>query len=640
MKTLFGLPRLPRLDLPPDLRVAELRPAPKPRLTVKRRTKSGYATADDRLIGDALVRLRRARSSPRATSAQVVYSPPGEEVAKQAKARAGESGEAKAVEGDPANRRGGSRRRLRRTGDRAGGGADHGPAPGTSAPPQTPAEPDPAAPAGPGGLPRSVARGGLRRPAAPARVQGGQRLRLLLQPQRQPAPAADQAAQGGGGADARGVVRRGRGQALPPARRVQDRGQQRHRLVRAARRASISAARPSRCPQLLAALRRGEKTVRLDDGTFGVLPEEWLKKYGLLAGMGDDRGRPPPLQHAPGRPARRAARGAAARRRCDAVFRAGPRRAAQLRGRRAGRRARRLSSASCAPTSARAWAGSTSSASSASAAAWPTTWAWARRCRCWRCSKRAGAAAHRRRTARRRAPRAVAGRRAAVADVQLEAGGRASSRRKLRVLDHTGIGRAQVGRALRRLRPGPDHLRHAAPRRRRSSRTSTFDYVVLDEAQAIKNAASESAKAARLLQGRPPPGAERHAGAKPPRRTVEPVRVPQPRHAGHRHASSRRPAPAAQSIDAETRDAAVPRAAAVHPAPHQGAGGQGAAAASSSRRSTASWTPTQRKLYDELREHYRQSLLARIATRGDQQGEDPDPRSAAAAAPGGLPSRA
>jgi hypothetical protein len=39
-------------------------------------------------------------------------------------------------------------------------------------------------------------------------------------------------------------------------------------------------------PELLAALRRGEKTVRLGDGTFGVLPEQWLSKYGILADMG------------------------------------------------------------------------------------------------------------------------------------------------------------------------------------------------------------------------------------------------------------------------------------------------------------------------------------------------------------------
>ncbi len=39
-------------------------------------------------------------------------------------------------------------------------------------------------------------------------------------------------------------------------------------------------------PELLAALRRGENVVKLDDGTFGMLPEEWLRKYGLIAGLG------------------------------------------------------------------------------------------------------------------------------------------------------------------------------------------------------------------------------------------------------------------------------------------------------------------------------------------------------------------
>jgi hypothetical protein len=39
-------------------------------------------------------------------------------------------------------------------------------------------------------------------------------------------------------------------------------------------------------PELLAALKRGEDTVKLGDGTYGVLPEQWLKKYGLLAGLG------------------------------------------------------------------------------------------------------------------------------------------------------------------------------------------------------------------------------------------------------------------------------------------------------------------------------------------------------------------
>ena len=39
-------------------------------------------------------------------------------------------------------------------------------------------------------------------------------------------------------------------------------------------------------PQLLAALRRGQKVIALGDGSFGVLPEEWLQQYGLLASFG------------------------------------------------------------------------------------------------------------------------------------------------------------------------------------------------------------------------------------------------------------------------------------------------------------------------------------------------------------------
>ena len=39
-------------------------------------------------------------------------------------------------------------------------------------------------------------------------------------------------------------------------------------------------------PELIAALKRGDTSVALGDGTFGLLPEEWLKKYGLLASLG------------------------------------------------------------------------------------------------------------------------------------------------------------------------------------------------------------------------------------------------------------------------------------------------------------------------------------------------------------------
>src|SRR5262249_5549361 len=38
-------------------------------------------------------------------------------------------------------------------------------------------------------------------------------------------------------------------------------------------------------PRLLRAIKHGEQTVRLDDGTFGIIPEERMKKYNWLAGL-------------------------------------------------------------------------------------------------------------------------------------------------------------------------------------------------------------------------------------------------------------------------------------------------------------------------------------------------------------------
>jgi superfamily II DNA or RNA helicase len=44
--------------------------------------------------------------------------------------------------------------------------------------------------------------------------------------------------------------------------------------------------RVARLPELLAALRRRETMVQLDDGTYGMIPEDWLRKIAPLAGMG------------------------------------------------------------------------------------------------------------------------------------------------------------------------------------------------------------------------------------------------------------------------------------------------------------------------------------------------------------------
>jgi SNF2 family DNA or RNA helicase len=43
-------------------------------------------------------------------------------------------------------------------------------------------------------------------------------------------------------------------------------------------------------PRLLQALKKGENTIQLDDGTFGMVPEEWLNKYGMLADLGTVEG--------------------------------------------------------------------------------------------------------------------------------------------------------------------------------------------------------------------------------------------------------------------------------------------------------------------------------------------------------------
>jgi len=42
-----------------------------------------------------------------------------------------------------------------------------------------------------------------------------------------------------------------------------------------------------RLPALLSALKRGETMVQLGDGSFGLLPDDWLKKYFVVASLGD-----------------------------------------------------------------------------------------------------------------------------------------------------------------------------------------------------------------------------------------------------------------------------------------------------------------------------------------------------------------
>ena len=219
-------------------------------------------------------------------------------------------------------------------------------------------------------------------------------------------------------------------------------------------------------PALLAALRRGESTVLLGDGTFGVLPEEWLKRYGLLAGLGtptDDHvrfgrsqvGLLDALLAAPARGERR--RG----------LRARARGAGTLRGHRAARPARGLRRASCAATSATGSAGSTSCERFGFGGCLADDMGLGKTVQVLALLESRARRARPRRSTRAAGP----GRRSSSCRARSSSTGWQEAARfapQLRVLDHTGAGRARAGEHFAGLRPRPHDLRHAAPRRARS----------------------------------------------------------------------------------------------------------------------------------------------------------------------------
>ena len=339
-----------------------------------------------------------------------------------------------------------------------------------------------------------------------------------------------------------------------------------------------------------------------------MLPEEWLKKYGLLAGLGTAEGDHLRFSRSPGRPARRpagrAARGGASTRSSQQARDA----AAPLRRHRS------------RPTPPAGFVG-TLRGYQRDGLGWLH---FLQRVRLRRLPGRrhgpgqdgAGARPAGSRGATARAKPAGQGKAdrqtpgpslvvvPAVAGLQLEAGGGPLHAEAARPRPHRHRPR-QAGRALRRLRPRPDHLRHAAPRRRCTSRTSRSTTSSSTRRRRSRTPAASRPRRPGCCSGRPPPGPERHAGREPPRRAVEPVRVPQPRHARQRLASSSWPAARRAIPSAETRDAAGPRPAAVHPAPHQGAGGARICPQKTEQTIYCELEAAQRKLYDELREHYR-----------------------------------
>ena len=380
-------------------------------------------------------------------------------------------------------------------------------------------------------------------------------------------------------------------------------------------------------PRLLEAVRQGRRPITLDDGTTGMVPEEWLRRFAGIVGVGEDDRRSRPLQAVAGGAARRGARRAAGgqRRRavrsrrdelasfggiapldaCDVLRRA----ASRLPARRA--RLVRL------PAQA-----------SASAAAWPTTWGSARPSWCWPGS--IGCAPTSRGEGRRRWSSSRA-RSSSTGSTRPRA-----SRRSCACSTSAAPGRS-VDR-VERPRHRPDHLRHAAARRAaaegrrvrlRDPRRGAGDQEREHGGGQGRAAAPREASA----------GAERHADREPSRRAVEPVRVPESRPA--RHVIGVR-APRRRGRAAAIREALDVLSRGVRPFILRRTKAQ-----------VAPELPPRTRADDPLRAGGRAARALRRAARSLSRGaaraasqrdghaevEDARARGAAAPAPGGLPSR-
>jgi hypothetical protein len=363
-----------------------------------------------------------------------------------------------------------------------------------------------------------------------------------------------------------------------------------------------------RLPALLAALRRGEKFVPLSDGSLGLLPEEWVKKFAPMAGLGEAEG-----DHVRFRPAQAVlldAWLADEEASCDEAFE------------RARERLRGFSGV-------------------APAAAPPgfrgelrgyqrTGLGWLHFLRdfgfggCLADDMGLGktvqvlALLESRRAARKKEglpPSLVVVPRSLIFNWLAEA---AHFAPRLRVLDHTGIGRARDSEAFAAIPLNGHDLMLTTYGTLRQDigmlRQVEFDYVVLDEAQAIKNADSQSAKAARLLRGRhrlalSGTPVENHLGelwslleflnpgllgASPFLRT----------HSGE----LRDPAPETRGMLARALRPFLLRRTKEQVAPEL--------PAKIEQTLYCELPPRQRRLYDELRDHYRAALGARIGEQG------------------------
>ncbi|HYO12540.1 MAG TPA: DEAD/DEAH box helicase [Thermoanaerobaculia bacterium] len=245
-------------------------------------------------------------------------------------------------------------------------------------------------------------------------------------------------------------------------------------------------------PRLLAALRRGEEFVPLGDGSVGLLPEEWLKRWAPLAGLGETEGDHLRFQmpQALLLDAWLADEPAAT---CDEVF--------------AAARERLRSFTGIAPAHEPPGFQGTLRPYQRLGLAWLHFLRDFRLGGCLADDMGLGKTVqvlalleHRRerRAAEGLPPSLVVVPRSLVFNWMAEA---AKLTPALRVLDHSGAGREQT------LESFADHdvvlITYGTLRRDIAAlKEMELDYVILDEAQAIKNAGSQTAKAARLLHGR------------------------------------------------------------------------------------------------------------------------------------------
>jgi superfamily II DNA or RNA helicase len=361
-------------------------------------------------------------------------------------------------------------------------------------------------------------------------------------------------------------------------------------------------------PTLLAALRRGQNLVPLGDGTFGLLPEEWLKKYATLAGVGTPEG--DHLRF------RRTQVGL-----LDALLAEQPEARFDARFVRARDRLRQFQG--IAPAEPPAGFQGQLRGYQRDGLGWLH---FLREFGFGGCladdmglgktvqvlalleARRELRTAPRKR--RRPPPSLVVVPRSLVFNWKQEA---ARFAPKLRVLDHTGIGRRKAGEHF----ADCDVILTTYGTLRRDIvdlKDHQFDYAVLDEAQAIKNASSQSAKAARLiraehrlaLSGTP---VENHLGELWSLfEFLNPGMLGKAAETGKTGLGLRTAGDETRSLLSRALRPFILRRTKMQVAkdlPEK-----------SEQTIYCDLEPAQRKLYDELREHYRSSLLGRVARDG------------------------